>query len=1011
MSPAAAPDPKQPPSTTAPPWRALAAFMPAFFLAAMLGHALTLDAAAQVASFWPPAGLYLAALLLTPARHWPWLVGAAMGANLAADLGMLARPLLPTIGFALANTTEAITGALLVRRLAPRDGRALRLERPRDLLALGAAALLAPAAGASVAIATLFVLSSGAPLVDIWQRWWAADLLGIGLVTPLVLHACRRDRRAGSEAVARSLSPEVLASTAALAASAALAFWLPPPAPPLSFVALPALLWVALRFGSRGATMGAALLAIVAVSGTVADRGVFAMSSLLPADRAVLLQLYLAISTATAHAFAALQFARRQATRALAEANAALERRVETRTADLARANDELGRVNGTLAAREARLRVLFEASPTPAYVVEPESLQIVDCNDAAARMLGYSRAELRRLRLTDVDAALAAEDMIGATRNRATGAIGEFATRHRKRDGELRDVLVVSVPVEIDGQRLSYSVVLDITERRRAEAAMEQSGERLQLALDAGRMGIFAWDLVEDRLEWDARQYELFGIEASSGPIDGQDALSRVHPDDRPGLEAAIGAAVAAGDGAFSHEFRVVLNDGAVRWIGGYGYAVPDASGRAVRMVGLNYDVTERRAAQDALRELADTLETRVRQEVEAREAAQARAQHGERLQALGQLAGGIAHDFNNVLQTVQGAAALIERRAGDAAVAKRFGRMILDATTRGEAVTRRLLAFARRDELRADAIEPASLLDELRDVLAHTLGASIEVRLKLEPGVPPLMADRGQLETVLVNLATNARDAMPEGGRLTMCASEDTVAPGTGPHPAGLAPGRYVRIEVADTGSGIDPLTLTKVLEPFFTTKPAGQGTGLGLSMAKGFAEQSGGGLSIESTPRRGTTVALWLPVASDPSPMLADEAAKTTATARTHRVLVVDDELLVRETVVAQLQDAGFDVQAASSGAEALELLDEGARPELLVTDLAMPAMSGLALMREARRRRPGLPVLLLTGYAGEAARLVQDANVDMAGFALLRKPVGERELVDRALELAAGGAVTR
>ena len=268
------------------------------------------------------------------------------------------------------------------------------------------------------------------------------------------------------------------------------------------------------------------------------------------------------------------------------------------------------------------------------------------------------------------------------------------------------------------------------------------------------------------------------------------------------------------------------------------------------------------------ALRHLARELEARLCAEAAAREAAQARLAQARRLEALGQLAGGVAHDFANVLQAVQGGARLAaERLERDPGAARHLLGLVGDAARRGASVTRRLLAFARRGELRVAPVDAVALLRELGEVLAHTLGgAGLSVRVEAGPGLPPVLADRGELEAVLVNLATNARDAMPRGGALTLAATAETVADGAAPRPAGLRPGRYVRLAATDTGNGMDPATLARAAEPFFTTKPEGEGTGLGLAMARDFAEQAGGGLGLASEPGRGTTVTLWLPAADE-------------------------------------------------------------------------------------------------------------------------------------------------
>jgi signal transduction histidine kinase/ActR/RegA family two-component response regulator len=415
--------------------------------------------------------------------------------------------------------------------------------------------------------------------------------------------------------------------------------------------------------------------------------------------------------------------------------------------------------------------------------------------------------------------------------------------------------------------------------------------------------------------------------------------------------------------------------------------------------------------AEREAMARLRATLDE-LRRETAGREAAENRARQAQRLEALGQLAGGIAHDVNNVLQAAASGARLIQRRPDDVQQVQRLAAMVLEAAERGATVARRLLAFARQGELRAAEVPVAGMMEELREVLTHTLGAGIEVRTALPSGLPPLRADKGQLETVLLNLATNARDAMAAtgGGVLTLAAAEEVVASGAA-HPAGLGPGAYLRLSVADTGSGMDPATLARASEPFFTTKARGQGTGLGLSMARGFAEQSGGGMAIESELGRGTTVTLWLP-RSDASPQPPAEAPPSPAIeagAGWHpRVLLVDDEALVRETLAAELTERGWQVQQAAEGAAALQFLQNSPPPDLLISDLAMPGLSGLAVIRAVRRRWPGLPALLLTGLVGDgaAAEAALAEAVRDGPFALLRKPIDACELITRAEALLPG-----
>jgi len=369
------------------------------------------------------------------------------------------------------------------------------------------------------------------------------------------------------------------------------------------------------------------------------------------------------------------------------------------------------------------------------------------------------------------------------------------------------------------------------------------------------------------------------------------------------------------------------------------------------------------------------------------------------QKVQALGQLAGGIAHDFNNILQTVAGAAALIEQEPGNVERTRSRARTAMTAANRGTSITRRLLSFARRGDLRAAVIDTAAMLNNVSEVLAHTLGTSITVSVDVPADVPALIADQSQLETALINLGTNARDAMPDGGTLLLSAKAEHVAEGAS-HP-GLTAGDYVRLSFADTGTGMDAATLARASEPFFTTKALGRGTGLGLAMARGFAEQSGGALSIASAPGRGTTVQMWLRQASgEVSRGRDDLPGARVAGEVSGRILVVDDDEGVRETVADQLEAAGFVSLVAASGDEALALIEAGEAVDAMVSDLSMPGMDGVTTIRKVHALRPQLPCLLLTGYVGE-----RDAWSREVDFTLVRKPVtgpALAALIEAALE---------
>ncbi|MEO9188656.1 MAG: ATP-binding protein, partial [Acetobacteraceae bacterium] len=443
---------------------------------------------------------------------------------------------------------------------------------------------------------------------------------------------------------------------------------------------------------------------------------------------------------------------------------------------------------------------------------------------------------------------------------------------------------------------------------------------------------------------------------------------------------------------------------------------AVPlrDRAGRIIGALTAMIDVTQRRAAQDRLDTLLLTLEARVREEVAAREAAQQEAAQAQKMQALGELAGGVAHDFNNVLQAVSGAVGLIERRADSPNEVRRFAAAAAAAAARGAAVAGRLLTFARRGELRATPIEATALLRDTAEMLRHTLGAHVTVRTETAAGAGWLMADLAQLQTVLVNLAANARDAMAGGGTLTLRAVPETVA-ANATHPAGLRAGRYVRLEAADTGAGMDAATLARATEPFFTTKPVDKGTGLGLAMARGFAEQLGGGLAIASAPGRGTTVRLWLPGADEPAkapavrafaPPVAAPGTPVAGAPDGLHVLLVDDEEGTRTILAEELADCGFVVDQAQNAEEARARLG-AARCDVLVTDFSMPGENGLALIAAARNSRPGLPAVLLTGLGADPSLTGPPAEASEGVTETVGKPVRVADLATRIARLAEAG----
>jgi signal transduction histidine kinase/ActR/RegA family two-component response regulator len=396
-----------------------------------------------------------------------------------------------------------------------------------------------------------------------------------------------------------------------------------------------------------------------------------------------------------------------------------------------------------------------------------------------------------------------------------------------------------------------------------------------------------------------------------------------------------------------------------------------------------------EARARLEELRELNATLERRVEDEIAERLGAEARLRQAQKMEAVGQLTGGVAHDFNNLLQALASCLQMIERRTKDPGIAA-----LLDsgqqAVNRGAKLTQQLMGFARREALRAEAVDVRDQILGMSGLLSRALPADVRLAVEIEPGLWPVEVDPTQFELAVLNIAVNSRDAMPDGGRLTITAANASLGHGD---PRGLA-GDFVRLTVSDTGTGMAPEVLDRVFEPFFTTKTVGKGSGLGLSQVHGFARQSGGTVEIGSTPGQGTSVSLLLP-RSAKAPARADEVAALIPlrpSAGGKRVLMVEDDPLVGAVVASALVDIGFAVKSASTAEEALALLEGGASIDLLFTDVVMPGtMSGIDLAKEVRRRNPGLPVLLATGYSRDVASI-------RGGFRVLAKPYRIDALVE-------------
>jgi PAS domain S-box-containing protein len=465
---------------------------------------------------------------------------------------------------------------------------------------------------------------------------------------------------------------------------------------------------------------------------------------------------------------------------------------------------------------------------------------------------------------------------------------------------------------------------------------------------------------------------------------------LEVIHAADREELEAAWKRSLATGD-VFDVDARLRHGSASYRWFKMRSIPVRTADGKIARWFGTATDITELVEARDSLRRSNEELEARVLERTREHEIALRQLHESQKMESIGQLTGGVAHDFNNLLAVILGSLALLKKRLPDEPRTSRLLEGAIQGAERGTTLTKRLLAFARRQELKLEAIEVQKLVPDMLDFLRQSVGPSISIEVDILPDVHAVKIDANQLELALMNLVVNARDAMPKGGSLTITCRNETASD-LNDLPKTLPPGDYVRMSVADTGEGMDEATLAKAMEPFFTTKGTGKGTGLGLSMVHGLTAQSGGAMHISSQPGKGTVVSLWLPRAAQgvaPAAHVQQVMPATEIGVRKLRILLVDDDPLVSMNTSDMLTDLGHSVREATSAAGALQLLESEDPFDVVVTDYAMPGMNGLDLATKIKRNQPQLPIVLATGYA----ELPPHAAVE---FPRVGKPYTQHEL---------------
>ena len=657
----------------------------------------------------------------------------------------------------------------------------------------------------------------------------------------------------------------------------------------------------------------------------------------------------------------------------------------------------QLARQSDSLRHTEERFQRLFETM-AQGVVYQDSDGTITAANAAAQRILGLSFDELTGRTSVDPSWHSIHEDgtpfpgaehpaMVSLRSGRPVN--GVVMGLSWPKSGEVRWILIDAIPEIRPGDEQPsgvFTTFTEITERKRFEQELQASEQRWQFALEGGGEGVWDWDMRSGDVLHSRKWLTMFGRdgESQSGPL--TEWLERVHPDEKEQLLNEMNRLRAGGTPAYRAEYRVRSADGGWRWVLARGQVVErSASGEPVRMIGTHVDITALKQAD------------------EERERLRAQFLQAQKMETIGRLAGGVAHDFNNLLTVINGYASLVSTSLPPGDPLRQAVEEIERAGERATGLVRQLLTFSRKEVAHREVLDLNELVRHMRNLLERMVGEDVRIETRYAAQPAPVLADRGQLEQVLMNLVVNARDAMPSGGTLAI---ECSVTPKVGRCTIcdeRIATGDYVGLAVRDSGSGMDEEVLEHLFEPFFTTKPVGKGTGLGLSVVHGIVTQNHGHISVESRPGEGTEFKVYFPLVTHI--ISTSEPSRPAASRGSATVLLVEDEADVRRYVVRVLSAYGYKVIQASDATEALAKLASQAA-DILLTDVVMPGVSGPELAAQARLSCPGLCVLFMSGYSGDR---LPDLNTVEADGGFIQKPFTPQELVARVADVLAAGRV--
>jgi PAS domain S-box-containing protein len=670
---------------------------------------------------------------------------------------------------------------------------------------------------------------------------------------------------------------------------------------------------------------------------------------------------------------------------------------------------DRIRRVHLTeeLAEREERFRTLFEQPGVAMFLIDPVAGSVLDVNEAGSRLYGWDRATLRTMRLQDLEESTP-DELRSALDHAQDSSQRTFVRRVRTGTGEVRDMEIMTGPIHIDGRDLLHSVVQDVTERVRTERALQgahaqlqelleeaersrqvlaaslQDLQQLTRAVDQSPASVVITDL-EGNIQYVNRKFtEITGYTFEE--VHGRNPRVLKSGETPASTYDDLWSAISSGR-EWSGELHNRAKDGRLFWERVVISPIVDGAGQVASYVAVKEDVTRERELEEQLH-------------------------HAQKMEAVGRLAGGVAHDFNNKLQVILGYADLVRDSMPAGSPEQQALDQIREAASQSAALTRQLLAFARRQPVQPEVIDLATTIEGMLTMLRRLIGDEIELVWHTAADLWPVRIDPAQVDQILANLTVNARDAMPQGGRLEIVARNVVLEEITVDEASTAKPGPFVLVEITDTGEGMEPELLASVFEPFFTTKEQGRGTGLGLAIVYGAVTQSHGVIRVASTPGVGTTFRIYLPRSSE-GPDTVEETDE--ARGRGHEtVLVVEDEPGVLHLAAGILRRHGYTVLTAADGRAAMDLVDArqasgDGHLDLLLTDLAMPEMNGHELARALRRRLPDLPVLYMSGYTIDVIGRVDETDTaEDERIELLSKPFTAEELTAHVRAVLDGAA---